>query len=154
VIGVGNADARDDGAGIAVVRLLRRRNDCAHLDTSVCTGEATAVMEAWTGFDDVALVDACRGAGAPGTVHTFTPESLDRYTAVSARRYGSTHALGVSEAFGLARALGTLPCRVVIYAIEGRDFGGGNELSAEVDHAVHEVVALLVQPSAPAGPVT
>jgi hydrogenase maturation protease len=154
VIGVGNADARDDGAGIAVVHALRRRNDCAHLDTFICTGEATAVMGAWTGIDDVVIVDACRGAGPPGTVHTFTPESLDRYTAVSARRYGSTHALGTSVAIGLARALGTLPCRVVIHAIEGRDFDAGNGLSPEVDHAVHEVVALLVQPSPPAGPVT
>jgi hydrogenase maturation protease len=103
-------------------------------------------MEAWTGFDDVAIVDACRGAGPPGTVHTFTPETLDRYAAVSARRYGSTHAPGVSEAFGLARALGTLPCRVLIHAIEGRHFDVGSERSPEVDHAVHEVVALLVQP--------
>jgi len=152
VIGVGNPHAGDDGAGIAVARLVERRNDCAHPETYVCTGEATAVMEAWTGFDDVVIVDACRGAGPPGSVHTFTPDDLDRYTAVSARRYGSTHAFGVTEAIALARALGTLPCRVVIHAIEGRHFDAGDRLSPEVDHAAHEVVALLVQPTPPAGP--
>ena len=109
-------------------------------------------MEAWTGFDDVVIVDACRGAGAPGSVHTFTPDDLDRYSAVQARRYGSTHAFGVAAAVGLARALGALPCRVVIHAIEGRHFEAGKVLSREVDHAVHEVVALLVQPSQAAGP--
>jgi hydrogenase maturation protease len=154
VIGVGNSDAGDDGAGIAVARLVERRNDCAHLQAYVCTGEATAVMDAWTGFDDVVIVDACRGAGPPGSVHTFTPDDLERYAAVSARRYGSTHAFGVAEALALARALGALPCRVVIQAIEGRHFDAANELSPEVDHAVHEVVALLVQPPSSAGPGT
>ena len=152
VIGVGNPDAGDDGAGIAVARLLERRNDCAHLDTSICTGEATAVMEAWTGFDDVVLVDACHGAGPAGSVQTFTAAEVERYAAVSTRRYGSTHGLGVAAAISLSRALGTLPCRLVIHAIEGRHFEAGKELSAEVDHAVHEVVALLVQPLSPVGP--
>jgi hydrogenase maturation protease len=154
VVGVGNADAGDDGAGIAVARALARRNDCAHLVTYVCTGEATSLMEAWTGFDDVVIVDACRGAGAPGSVHSFTPADLERYSAVETRRYGSTHGLGVAAAVGLARALDSLPCRLVIHAIEGRSFEAGSGLSSEVDHAVHEVVALLVQPSQAAGPGT
>jgi hydrogenase maturation protease len=145
VIGVGNPDAADDGAGIAVARLLQRRNDCAHLATYVCTGEATSLMDAWTGFDDVVIVDACHGAGEPGSVHTFSPDDLGRYTAVEVRRYGSTHGLGVAAALELARALGTLPSRLVIKAIEGRHFTDGKALSREVDHAVHEVVALLVQ---------
>ncbi len=97
VIGVGNPDAGDDGAGIAVARALAERNDCAHLVTYVCTGEAASLMEAWTGFDDVVIVDACRGAGPPGSVHTFTPDDLERYSAVETRRYGSTHGLGVAR---------------------------------------------------------
>jgi hydrogenase maturation protease len=109
-------------------------------------------MEAWTGFDDVVVVDACRGAGAPGSVHTFTPPDLERYAAVEARRYGSTHGLGVAAAIALARELGSLPCRLVIHAIEGRHFEAGSGLSSEVDHAVHEVVALLVQHGRAAGP--
>ena len=112
-------------------------------------------MDAWTGFDDVVIVDACRGAGPPGSTHTFTPEELDRYTAVEARRYGSTHGLGVGAAVALARALGALPCRVIIHAIEGRQFRGRcGAFAPEVDHAVHEVVALLVQQASAAGPGT
>jgi hydrogenase maturation protease len=152
VIGVGNPDAGDDGAGIAVARRLSRRNDAAGIDTAVSTGEATAVMAAWTGFDDVVVVDACRGAGPPGSVHAFSTEDLDRYVAVAARRCGSTHGLGVTEAIGLARAVGALPCRVLILAIEGRAFGVGEALSPEVDRAAHEVVALLVRQSSAAGP--
>jgi hydrogenase maturation protease len=109
-------------------------------------------MEAWTGFDHVVVVDACRGGGRAGSVHTFTADELDHYTAADAHRGASTHGLGVSTALGLARALGTLPYRLVIHAIEGRHFEPGRGLSAEVDHAVHEVVALLVQALSPASP--
>jgi hydrogenase maturation protease len=153
VIGVGNPDAGDDAAGRLVARRLAQRNGCAAgAPTPVlreCEGEATALMEAWTGFDDVAVVDACQDAGAPGRIHVVGPGDSGRLALLrpgghaSARR--SSHGLGVAEAVALAGAIGTLPARLVIYAIEGRHFAAGNALSPEVDHAVDEVVALLVQ---------
>jgi hydrogenase maturation protease len=102
-------------------------------------------MEAWTGFDDVVLVDACRGAGAPGSIHRLTPAEFLTRDRWEPRRYESTHGFGVSEAIGLAHALGRLPSGLVIYAIEGGHFRGGRGLSADVDRAVQELVALLVQ---------
>jgi Ni,Fe-hydrogenase maturation factor len=45
LIGVGNPDGGDDGAGTAVARQLRGRNDCA-LEGRECTGEATSLMSA------------------------------------------------------------------------------------------------------------
>jgi hydrogenase maturation protease len=144
VIGVGNPDRGDDGAGRVVARRLRGRNACA-CEVRECSGEAIALMEAWTGFDDVVLVDACHGAGEPGSLHRFSPAEIEARTSGEPRRYESTHGLGVAEAIGLARALGTLPSRLVIYAIEGGHFQGGQELTAEVDRAVQELVALLVQ---------
>ena len=52
----------------------------------------------------------------------------------------STHSFGVAEAVELARALGRLPARVVVFGIEGRDFTPGEGLSPDVDAAVDEVV--------------
>ncbi len=102
-------------------------------------------MEAWTGFDDVVLVDACHGAGEPGSIHRFSPAEFERRASVEGRRYESTHGFGVSAAIALARALGALPSNLVIYAIEGADYRDGNGLSQGVDRAVQELVALLVQ---------
>ena len=99
-------------------------------------------MDAWTGFDDVVLVDACRGAGPAGSVHRIGPDDVER---VARLQHASTHSLGVAAAIGLARALGTLPCRLVIYAIEARHSPKARALSPEVDRAVHEVVALVMQ---------
>jgi hypothetical protein len=53
--------------------------------------------------------------------------------------------MGPCVAIALARALGTLPSSLVIQAIEGRHFKAGEGLSPEVDQAIDEVVALLVQ---------
>ena len=144
VIGVGNPDRGDDGAGRVVVQRLAARNDCA-FELRESTGEATSLMDAWTGFDDVVLVDACRGAGPPGSIHRIGPDQVDR---VAWLQHASTHSLGVAAAIGLARALGALPSRLVIYAIEAGQAREGEGLSGEVDRAVHEVVALLMRDSA------
>jgi hydrogenase maturation protease len=144
VIGLGNPDRGDDGAGRVVAQRLRGRNGCV-LEVRECTGEAIALMEAWTGFDDVVLVDACHGAGAPGSIHRVAAVELPRRGLGEPRRYESTHGFGVAEAIGLARALGRLPSRLVIYAIEGDHFREGEGLSEHVDRAVQELVALLVQ---------
>ena len=141
VIGVGNPDRGDDGAGRAVARRLIGRDACA-FEVREGSGEATALMNAWTGFDDVVLVDACRGAGPPGSFHRIGPDDAER---VGTLQHASTHSLGVAAAIGLARALGALPSRLVIYAIEAGHSREGEGLSPEVDHAVHEVVALVMQ---------
>jgi hydrogenase maturation protease len=137
VIGLGNPDRGDDGAGRAVARRLAARRDRG-LEVRECSGETTALMDAWTGFDDVTLVDACRGAGLPGSVFRFGTDDVGR---VATLQHASTHSLGVAAAVGLAGALGALPSRLVIYAIEAQRSAHGEGLSPEVDRAVDEVVA-------------
>ncbi len=139
LIGVGNPDRGDDGAGRAVARRLLA-GEHPGLDVRECSGEATALMEAWAGYDDVVLVDACLGAGAPGTVHRIGP---DEAAGVAALRHASTHSLGVAAAIGLSRALGTLPRRLRVYAIEASHSREGAGLSPAVEQAVEEVVALV-----------
>ena len=48
----------------------------------------------------------------------------------------STHGFGLAEALELARALGQLPRRCIVYAIEGASFETGAPLSPEVAAAV------------------
>jgi hydrogenase maturation protease len=52
----------------------------------------------------------------------------------------SSHGLGVASAIEMARALGTLPRQVVVYAIEGERFGLGEDLSPRVAAAVSQLV--------------
>jgi hydrogenase maturation protease len=107
-----------------------------------CSGEAASLLSAWSGFDDVVIVDACRGAGPPGSVHQIGAGDVDR---VATLQHASTHSFGVAAAIGLARALDALPSRLVIYAIEARHSREGEGLSEEVERAVHEIVALVTR---------
>jgi hydrogenase maturation protease len=59
--------------------------------------------------------------------------------------HGSTHAFGVGEAIELARALGRLPRRVLVYGVEGREFAAGEGLSPAVAAAVEPLVAELLE---------
>ena len=63
--------------------------------------------------------------------------------AAAARGGASTHGLGLAEAIELGRALGRLPARLVVYAIEGQGYATGAPLSPPVARAAEEVVGEL-----------
>ncbi len=141
MIGIGNPDRGDDGAGCAVARRLRSREDCPD-EVRECVGDAATLMEAWRGYDDVVLVDACTGAGAPGSVHRLGAQAAESGALL---RHASTHSFGVAAAIGLSRALGTLPAQLVIYAIEARHSDPCRGLSPEVAQAVDRVVHRVIE---------
>ncbi|HVP38790.1 MAG TPA: hydrogenase maturation protease [Candidatus Saccharimonadales bacterium] len=137
VIGVGNPLRGDDDAGPEAARRLRARGR-APARVAECGGGAAELLAAWHGEPQVWVVDAVASGAPPGTVHR-----LDAREALPPGwgRAVSTHGLGLAEAVELARRLGQLPARLVIYAIEVRGFEPGAPLSAEVERAVDQVVA-------------
>lgn len=135
VIGVGNPFRRDDAAGRIAVRRLRGRG--VTVEAREHDGEGTSLMESWQGADVVVLIDATSSGGPPGTVHRFDGGAGPLPAVV---RRDSTHAVGLPEALELARTLGRLPPRLIVYGIEGRAFDAGEGLSPEVERAVDEVV--------------
>ena len=141
VIGVGNAYRGDDAVGLAVAERLRGRLP-AGVTVLDCEQEPTRLLDAWEGADVALVVDAAASGAPPGTVHRFDA-SGDGVPAHVFR--SSTHAFGVGDAVELARALGRLPERVVVYGIEGGDFTVGSGLSAPVAAAVQRVVGELAE---------
>ncbi len=147
VIGVGNRDRGDDGAGLAVARLVRQRPPPGALVLEQ-DGGAGALLEAWRGAQRVVLVDAASG-GEPGEVRRF---EAHRERLPSSLLHASTHSWGVAEAVEMARALGELPPSVVVYAICGRVFETGRRgLSPEVEGAVGRVAEALLEELTAAG---
>jgi hypothetical protein len=53
------------------------------------------------------------------------------------------------EAIELARALGQLPPRLIVYGVEGADFTAGEGLSLDVEKAAQAVVRLVLDDVAP-----
>lgn len=132
VVGVGNRFRRDDAAGLEVADLLR-----AHAPDGVeiltLEGEPTVLLELLADADLVVLVDAVAAGGEPGEVRRF--DATDE--AVPGNVFGaSTHAFGLGETIELARMLGRLNARVVVYGITGEEFVAGEGLSPSVTYAV------------------
>ena len=136
---MGNAFRGDDAAGLEVARLLQGTlPPGAQLVER--EGEPTALMDAWEGAEGLWLVDAVASGAPAGTVHRL--DAGDQELPAGLFR-ASTHAFGLAEAVELARALGRLPDRTVVFGIEGTRFDAGEELSPEVAAAVTKVAAAL-----------
>jgi hydrogenase maturation protease len=132
IIGCGNTDRSDDGAGILVARRLRALG----LNAVEHSGDGLALIELWHGFDDVVVVDAMMSGASPGSVATWDPVSEG---VCAANWRSSSHSFGPAEAIELARVIGRLPERIRIYGIEGARFEPGAAPSGEVMQAVDRV---------------
>jgi hydrogenase maturation protease len=132
IFGCGNEDRGDDGAGLMVARRLRALGIDAHNHQ----GDMLSLMDAWRGAAEVVIIDAMVSGRAPGTIAVWNVpgDALPR----DAFRC-STHALGVADAVELARTLGGLPAKLMIYGIEGTRFGRGGTISAEVAEAAERL---------------
>ena len=137
VIGVGNAWRRDDGAGPAVADRLA---GLPGLRVQVVSGEGTEVMEAWKTASRVVVVDAMRSGASPGTIRridaTAEPLPAGAFPSMS-------HRFGLVEGVEMARILGRLPAELVLWGIEGSDFGQGPGLTPDVEAAVAKVAAII-----------
>jgi hydrogenase maturation protease len=137
VVGVGNALRGDDAVGLEVARLLD-----GTLPEGVrlveCEGEPVALLSSWEDCDAAIVVDATESGAEPGTVRRL--EAHDGPLAPELQR-ASTHLLGVADAVELARALGRLPERTIVYGIEGGSFDTGAPLS----HAVRSAAAAVAE---------
>jgi hydrogenase maturation protease len=141
VIGIGNPDRGDDGAGRAVVELLAPCVPCG-VELVAHDGEATSLLERLRGIASAVLVDACRSDARPGFVQRFdvsrAPLPLTSFGV-------STHGFGLGAAIELARAMGELPPRCVVYAIEAESFAAGAALSATVAAAVADAAGRVLE---------
>ncbi|MDE3167732.1 MAG: hydrogenase maturation protease [Acidobacteriota bacterium] len=124
IIGCGTWDRGDDAAGLLAVRLLRERG----VDAREHTGDGLALIQAWQGAAEVILIDAVLTGSAAGTISRWDGSAPVRTDTVRA----SSHAFGVAEAVQLARALGKLPPRFLMYGIEACNFRLGTAVSSEV----------------------
>ena len=142
VIGIGQEFRGDDAAGLLIARRLREMlgPEVAILEKSGAAGD---LLAAWQGADAVILADAVQGGGPPGKIYRFPVHEA----ALPAELFpaASTHAWGVAQAVALGQVLQQLPPFLVVYGIEGRDFGIGQTLSPAVAQAIPAAARLIRQ---------
>lgn len=144
VIGLGNLDAGDDGAGILAARRVHAElGGMPGLDV-VEAGPALAVLDLLDGIDVAVVVDALHDPTTmrePGSVVRIegTPEGLP----VELDSSLSSHGIGLGETLGLAAALGRLPALVFV-GIEVAGVEVGRQLSPPVAAHLPELVQRIV----------
>jgi hydrogenase maturation protease len=120
IIGIGSPFG-DDALGLEVARRLAARVP-AVVDVVAADRPGERLLDLFAGCDAVILVDAARrvgqGAGSAGAIH-----DMDLAAAADRGRVPvSSHGLGVAQTIALAHALGRLPRRGRLLAVE---FGAG-----------------------------
>lgn len=140
VIGIGNADCGDDAVGPATIAMLAQAPpDGVVLQTA--RGDMLALIDAWRAEDRVFLVDAVAADGSPGRVVRI--DVSRNAVPAGLRSFVSSHGFSVAGAIELARALGRLPARLLVYGIEGAGFEPGAPLSPAVAQALPQLVSRL-----------
>jgi hydrogenase maturation protease len=138
LFGLGNRLRGDDAIGLEVAREVAvGRPD---LEVVEHEREPIDLIELWSDAVEAIVVDAVAGS-SPGRVHRF---AAGDGVAWERRTPASSHALHLGQVIDLARALGRLPPRLELIAIEGSGFGTGTEPSTEVRAAGRLVASELI----------
>ena len=135
VVGIGNPDRGDNGFSAAVIARLRGHTpDGVHLLAR--KANLLALIDDWDGCGAVILVDAAMPVNEPGRVHQI---DLAENPLPLGWAPPSSHAFGLAETVELARNLGWLPRRLILYLVEGQSFETGAPLSPAVATAINQV---------------
>ncbi|WP_438310689.1 hydrogenase maturation protease [Streptomyces sp. HUAS TT3] len=114
----------------------RRRAGRRRVELASSGGDPGRLIGMWQGATLGIVVDAAHARpGCPGRVHRL--EVTQGELAASAA--ASSHGMGLGEAVELARVLGWLPQRLIVFAVEGEGASVGRGLSAPVQAAVASV---------------
>jgi hydrogenase maturation protease len=132
LIAIGNRYRRDDGAALALADRLRA-DDIADLDIVEVSDDVIRLLDIWTAYEFVIVVDAVSAGQEPGTLFRRDPIG----SALPRHWFGvSSHQLGIVEAIELGRAMRRLPSRMLFLGIQAGDLGEGEGLTSEVERAL------------------
>jgi hydrogenase maturation protease len=137
VIGIGNRDRADDALGFVVIDRLQA-TPLSGVRLATARGDVLKVLDLFEGADTVVMIDAMRSGAAPG--HVLRLDASDAAVKAQLESFASTHTINLAETIELARTLGKLPPRVIIYGVEAADFTLGNGLSTAVEAALEGLI--------------
>jgi len=141
VVGVGNYYRSDDSAGLLVARRLEKLAP-ENVNIIECVGDNFDLMNAWDGADILILVDAMSSGADPGTIFRIEAHNRSIPTYLF---HQSTHSFTVAHTIELARLLGKLPSKVLIFGIEGSNFDPGESLSEDMTRAIEGVTHSILE---------
>lgn len=117
IIGIGSPFG-DDTLGFQAIERLRQEFALFPSETELLALDrpGSTLIPLLEKSDSVVIIDAMQSGQAPGTVQRLVPEELIRE-----KNMPSSHNLGVAESLALAKVLGVMPERLLVYGIEVGD---------------------------------
>lgn len=140
VIGIGNRDRGDDAVGPAVVQALQGRLP-KYASAIEHNGEVAGLMDCMHGAEAVYLVDAAAMGLEPGSLRVLDA-SMQPLPSLGGAF--SSHAMGLSEAVELARALNILPPVCRVFVVQAASFDAGKAVSKPVETAIAKTAQLVL----------
>ncbi len=141
IIGLGNGMRGDDAVGLMAARRIRQElGDRVEVIEAEMAG--VDLIDLMKGASVAILIDAVRSGKAPGSVHRLDASVSPIGGQVFPR---SSHAIGVSEAIELARAMDVLPTTVIVYGVEVGNTEIGQPLSPPMGEALDQVLKQIIQ---------
>lgn len=140
VIGIGNRDRADDALGLVVIDRLQSDHPPG-VRLAIARGDILKVLDLFEGAHKVIMIDAMCSGTEPG--HVLRLEATDAAVKLQLENFASTHTVNLAETIELARALGKLPPRLIVYGVEAKDFTLGNGLSPAVEAALEGLMTLV-----------
>ncbi len=137
IAGLGNDLRHDDGVGPAVALKVAHAAGPG-VTVLVNAREPADLIEVWRDADVAIVVDAMEAGLAPGSTRRLDAAAL---AGSGFPASASSHLLPLSHVVELARTLGALPGRLLVFGVQGSAFGPGEGLSPEVQQAVDLVAA-------------
>lgn len=131
----------DDQVGWSIAELLHQA-EVVPVRSAIVPADLLHWLD---GLDELILCDACIGQSDAGTVHRLVWQQGKGFSEVMQLRSSNSHQLSVPEVLHLAESLGVLPAKVVVYAVEARDFGEGQPLSSELQKVLPAIIQQLVR---------
>jgi hydrogenase maturation protease len=139
VIGLGNELLSDDGAGIRVLREVKKRlNDGHDIAFEELSLGGLELLDYVIGYERCIIVDAVvTGAHPAGTLLRFLQTGDSAPVAIS-----SSHQIDLAQVLALATLLGAnIPDTVTVYGIEAQDVSTFHEgCTSEITRAIPRLV--------------
>jgi hydrogenase maturation protease len=144
VLGLGNTLISDDGVGIYIVRVLRKRLEGERYDFREASIGGVGLLDLIAGYEKVVIADCIKtGKNAPGHLYKFR---IDDFKASTHPPFAG-HSLSLGTVMQLGEQLGyEMPRSIRIYAVEIKDNQTMKEhCTAQVEDAIGGIVKEIVR---------
>lgn len=143
VIGIGNLLRCDDGAGIHVVNLLKKKRP--GLDVFDLTMPSIDLVDLIRGYDKAIIVDALNTGSEPGTIYKVNISKGDKPPNIH-----SSHGVDLFTTLHLGDELygSEMPVEIIVYGIEVQDIlsfkmGCTETVGRSVEKVVETILEIL-----------